>query len=155
LKTAVTIVEQKARELGNESWLDQLGEAGVALRQWRGEIISDLGGEESITAMERALVETLTRSYLILESIDRYLVSLPSVVNKQKHATFTVVMQRQQLADSLARNLERLGLRRRAKEVTLAQWLRKPEEDDEGTTEPSQGAKIDPAHDPGGSCEES
>jgi hypothetical protein len=38
-------------------------------------------------------------------------------VDRQRHALFPATLQRQQLADSLARNLGRLGLKRRPKQL--------------------------------------
>ena len=104
-----------------EKWLDALGEVGEALREWRAAIVTDLGGEESLSAMELAIVDTIVRSHLILCSVDRYLLSIPSVVNRQKHELFAVVLQRDTLANSIARNLERLGLERRAKALPSIQ----------------------------------
>ncbi len=48
----------------------------------------------------------------------------PSLVLHRKRAVLPVLLQRQQLGDSLARTLERLGLERRARDVqTLATYL--------------------------------
>src|SRR5262245_35896780 len=72
----------------------------------------------------QAIIDMVVRSYLLICSIDRYLLSLPSPVNRQRHQLFAVVLQRDTLANSLARNLERLGLRRRAREVpSLASYV--------------------------------
>ena len=107
-----------------ERWLATIGDAGAALREWRASIVSDLGGEESLSAMELAIVDMIVRSHLLVCSIDRYLLSLPSPVNRQRHQAFPIVLQRQQLVDSLARNLERLGLKRRAKALpSLQEYL--------------------------------
>jgi hypothetical protein len=112
------------REKHQEEWLDSLGAIGEALREWRAAIVADLGGEESLSAMERATVDIIVRSHLLLSSVDQYLLGLPCPVNRQKHQLFAVVLQRDTLANSICRNLERLGLSRRAKAVpTLAELL--------------------------------
>jgi hypothetical protein len=103
--------------LRGDAWIESLGKTGEVLREWRGAIITDLGGEETISAQERAVVELATRTYLLLESVDRYLLGLPSLVNKRRRQLFAVVLQRQQLADALARYMGQLGLERRAKQV--------------------------------------
>src|SRR5262249_15397592 len=118
---------ENARRLDDDSWLSTLGDAGAALRAFRDGIIGDLGGKESLSAMELAIVEIIMRSHLLLSSIDRYILSLPVPVNRQRHQLFPVVLQRDTLANSLARNLERLGLRRRAKALpTLAEIMSGP-----------------------------
>jgi hypothetical protein len=103
--------------LRGDAWIESLGKTGEVLREWRAAIITDLGGEETISAQERAVVELATRTYLLLESVDRYLLGLPSLVNKRRRQLFAVVLQRQQLADALARYLGQLGLERRTREL--------------------------------------
>jgi hypothetical protein len=125
LRAALKIVSEHSRALDESSWLSTLGVAGQALREWRDDVVADLGGAENLTTAERAIVDMCARSYLLLSSIDRYVLSLPSPVNRQKHRVFHVVLEREMLVASLARNLERLGLRRRAKPVAqLAEIIR-------------------------------
>lgn len=45
--------------------------------------------------------------------MDRFILGMPSLVNKSKRSIFAVVKERQQLADALARYLGQLGLERR------------------------------------------
>jgi hypothetical protein len=109
-----------------ENWVKDLGEVGDALQVWREAIIADLGGEENISAMERSIVELATKTHLLLTSIDRFLLEQDSLVHKSKRQLFPVVLQRQQLADSLARYMNTLGLKRRAKPATsLSDYLAK------------------------------
>jgi hypothetical protein len=98
-----------------EHWLQSLGDVGHELQLWQDAITADLGGETSISAMEQAIIEMATKTYLLLSSIDRFLLEQPSLVNKCKRQLFPVVLQRQQLADALARYMSQLGLKRRAK----------------------------------------
>jgi hypothetical protein len=94
------------------------------LREWRAAIVADLGGEDQITAMQRAVVDVATRTYLLLESVDRFLLEQSSLVNKSRRQVYPVVLQRQQLADALARYMNQLGLERRAREVpALGEYL--------------------------------
>ena len=107
-----------------EHWLDTLADTGTALREWRDAILADLGGPEAVSAQERAIVELATKTYLMVESIDRFLLEQPSLVNKSRRQLFPVVLQRQQLADSLARYMTMLGLKRRAKTMpALSDYL--------------------------------
>lgn len=147
LKTALAAVSD------GEGWLAALGEVGDALRDWRDRLVDDLGGEAAVSAQERAVVELATRTHLLLESVDRWLLSQPSLVNKSRRQLFPVVLQRQQLADALARYMTALGLKRRARPApSLAEYLalrygdgQEPEDGDRhGGQEPAQGAE-DPA----------
>lgn len=71
------------------------------------------------------IVNIATRTHLLLESLDAYIFSMRSPVSKRKRALHPVVRVRQQLADSLARLLEQLGLQRVAKPVpSLQDYLR-------------------------------
>ena len=100
-----------------DGWLDSLGEVGEALNAWKADLVADLGGAEAVSTQERALVELATKTFLMLESVDRWLLSQPSLVNKSRRQLFPVVLQRQQLADALARYMSTLGLKRRVKPV--------------------------------------
>ena len=52
------------------------------------------------------------RNALIQDSINAWLVTQPSLVDKRRRALLPVVRERQQLADALARHLGQLGLER-------------------------------------------
>jgi hypothetical protein len=120
VRDAVRALEADA----HEHWLDALGETGAALRDWREAIVADLGGPEAVSSQERAIVELATKTYLMVESIDRFLLEQPSLVNKSRRQLFPVVLQRQQLADSLARYMTMLGLKRRSKAMpSLSEYL--------------------------------
>ena len=93
------------------------GRTGVAktLDAWRGELIADLGGEAEVTTQQRAIIDIATRTKLMLDSLDTWLLQQPSLINGRKRSVYPVVLQRQQLADALARYMSQLGLERRAK----------------------------------------
>jgi hypothetical protein len=48
---------------------------------------------------------------------------MPSLVKQTTRQLFPIVLQRQQLADAQVRYLNTLGLARKVKELTLAEWL--------------------------------
>lgn len=98
-------------------WLQELGEIGDALKQWQQAIISDLGGEEHLSSMEKSIIEMATKTYLFLTSVDRFLLEQSCLVNRSRRQLFPVVLQRQQLADALSRYMNQLGLKRRSKPV--------------------------------------
>ena len=95
----------------------ELGELGKELQEWQAAIIHDLGGEDTISAMQRSVIELATRTHLLLFSIDRWLLEQPSLIHKSKRQLFPVVLQRQQLADALARYMNQLGLEKRVNSV--------------------------------------
>jgi hypothetical protein len=105
-------------------WLDTLGEVGEVLRLWRAALIADLGGVDNLSTQQRAIVELATRSFLIVESLDRWLLAQKSLINKSRRTVFPIVLQRASLADGLARYMTMLGLERRSRPgPTLADRL--------------------------------
>ena len=104
---------------GHGDWLESLGDVGVALMAWKADLIADLGG--AVSVQEVAVIDLATRTRLMLESVDRWLLQQPSLVNKSRRQLFPVVLQRQQLADALARYMKDLGLQRRARPVQSLQ----------------------------------
>lgn len=121
----LTTLQAALKSASNESdWIDRLGSVGAELRQWRAGLIADLGGDSEISAMERSIVDLATQTYVMLSSVDRFLIEQPSLVNKSRRSLFPVVQQRQALADALARYMAQLGLKKRSRPVnTLAQLL--------------------------------
>ncbi len=100
-------------------------------------MIEDLGGREAISTQQEALVDLCVKSKLLLDSIDVWLLTQPSLINLFKQALIPVVRERTQLADSLARCLGQLGLERKAKKVPpldeyLAARYATPEKDGDG-----------------------
>jgi hypothetical protein len=86
-------------------------------------LIQDLGGLDAVSTQEKAVVELAVKTKLILDSIDAWLLSQPSLVNARRRTLLPVVVQRQQLADALARYMNMLGLKRRRERLDLAQAL--------------------------------
>lgn len=118
LKDAVRVLGKRA--------IDRRTTVGKALAGWRDELIGDLGGDAAISTQQRALVDLVVRTKLMLDSIDAWLLRQPSLVNARKRALLPVVRERTQLADAIARYLAALGLERRAKPVTpLHEYLAK------------------------------
>ena len=74
----------------------------------------DLGGD--LTRAQETLLELAAQAWVIVSSLDDWIARQPSLVTKRRRV-LDVVLQRQQLAEGLARNLERLGLDRKARPV--------------------------------------
>ena len=112
------------RRLGPRT-IDRRTSLGKHLAAWRADLVVDLGGEGALSTQQRALIDVVVRQKLLLESVDAWLLTQPSLVNSRKRALLPVVRERQGLADSLARYLVQLGLERRAKPVqSLDDYLR-------------------------------
>jgi len=97
--------------------IDKRTAAAQALLAWRRELVTDLGGEEAVSAQQRVLVELAVRTRLYVDSLDAWIMEQPSLVNARKRSVHPVLLQRQQLADALARYMTQLGLERKAREV--------------------------------------
>jgi hypothetical protein len=101
-------------------------ELGKALGQWRMELVADLGGKDAVSSQQGVILDLAVRTKLMLDSIDAWLLTRPSLVNKSKGILFPVVTQRQALADSLAKYMGMLGLERRTKlPMDLPSYLEK------------------------------
>jgi hypothetical protein len=69
-------------------------------------------------------VEVITRTKLYVDHLDAYLMQQRSLVHKRKKTALPVLLQRQVLADSLAKHLSLLGLERRTKPIqTLGDYV--------------------------------
>lgn len=119
-KHGLSTLKRAVKELGNRA-IDPRTKVGRALRQFRTEIVSDLGGEQNISAQQRELVNLAVTTKLLHDSITTWLLQQPSLVNKRHRTVYPVVLQRQTLADALCRYLDRLGLERKAKQIPALQ----------------------------------
>src|SRR5690242_17333493 len=90
---------------------------GRALREWRESLLADLGGEDVVTTQQAALVEMAVRTKLLVDSVDAYVLAMPSPVNRQRRCLYPVVRERSALVGQLQSLLRDLGLERRAKPV--------------------------------------
>ena len=124
----LTLMKRAIAQLGPrplDQALDPNSPMGRALAEWRRDLTDDLGGAESITTAQAGMVELAVRTRLLLDSVDAFILGMPSPVNRRLRAVYPVVLQRQTLANGLARFLETLGLERRApKALDLAHALR-------------------------------
>lgn len=107
-------LKRAVKDLGSRT-IDRRTTLGKALAQWRTDLVRDLGGLETVSTQELAIVELAVRTKLMLDSIDAWVLTQPSLVNARKRALLPVVRERVQLADALSKYLSQLGLKRRAK----------------------------------------
>jgi hypothetical protein len=68
-------------------------------------------------------VDLAIRQWALLDSVDGYLLDLPSPVDRRHRRVWPVVLDRSRLAAQLEGTLVRLGLRRKPKSVTLDEYV--------------------------------
>lgn len=123
MKHGLTTLKKAVQVLGGRA-IDRRTSLGRALEDWRQSLLSDLGGHEQTSAQQRQIVDLAVKTKLILDSIDTWLLRQPSLVNHRKRMLLPVVLQRQQLADALARYMTQLGLEKKATRVlSLTDYL--------------------------------
>ena len=118
----LTRLKAAVRGLGSRV-IDRRTTLGKALAEWRQQLIQDLGGPDAVSTQARAIVDLAVRTKLLLDSVDAWLLTQPSLINKRARALLPVVRERQRLADSLARYLTLLGLERRRSTLSFAQAI--------------------------------
>jgi len=98
--------------------------AARELLDWRQELLADLGGEDAVSAQQKALVDMAVRTRLYINHADAFLLEQHSLVNGKRRSLIPLVKERQALVDSLVRILGQLGLERKARPAkTLTQVL--------------------------------
>ena len=117
-KHGLSTLKDAVNKLGSRA-LDGRSSLSYALKKWRRELVDDLGGDDNISTQQAALIDLTVKSKLLLDSIDAWLLTQPTLINKRKKALLPVVLQRQTLADGFARYLSQLGLERKVKTRTL------------------------------------
>lgn len=94
--------------------IDGRSKAGRALAEWSSAIVQDLGGEDTISAQQMALLELAVRTKLLLDGLDAWLLGQGrEPIDKKKRRLWPIVRERMALSDSLSRYLQALGLERR------------------------------------------
>jgi hypothetical protein len=116
VKHGLNTLKKAAKELGERA-IDGRTAVGKTLRHWRADLIEDLGGPLVASTQQLAIVDLAVKTKLLVDSIDAWLFAQPTLVNSRRRTLLPVVLQRQQLADSLARYLNQLGLEKRTRNV--------------------------------------
>ena len=97
--------------------IDRRTAGARAALAFRDELLSALGGEAEVSPQRRKLVELAARASLMLDHVDAWLLGRESLINARSRTLLPVVVQRQALAEHLAKLLDRLGLDRAPKPV--------------------------------------
>jgi hypothetical protein len=129
--------------------LDQRSAGYKALAEWRGQFLADLGGEASLSAQEKVLVDVALRTKLFIDHVDCFLMQQDSLVNKKRRSLYPMMAQRNSLVNTMVNILSQLGLKRREKSVqSLAEFLATRGVDDEGSTESTDDSRSDGEQEP-------
>jgi hypothetical protein len=86
-------------------------------------LIADLGGVTNVSVQEEAIVDLLVRDRILLDSVDAWLLSQPSLADRKRRSLIPALEQRARLADSMARRLQLLGLKRRTRRKTVQEIM--------------------------------
>ena len=122
-KHGLTRLKHSVKTLGNRT-IDRRTTVGRALAAWRSELLADLGGIEAVSTQELALVEETVKTKLILDSVDAWVLSQKSLINKRTKSVLPAVRDRQALVSTLRGLLGDLGLKRRSETlVSLGEYL--------------------------------
>lgn len=98
------------------------------LAAFRASLVADLGGADAVSVQQSVLIDLAVTNKLLLDSLDGWLLQQDSLVNQRRRAVYPIVLQRQTVADSLARLMTQLGLERKAAPIaTLSDYLSKQE----------------------------
>ena len=91
---------------------------------FKSDLVAALGGEADLSPQRRKLVDMAARAALLLDHVDAWLVEQRSLVIARSRTLVPIVTQRTQLADHLARLLDKLGLDRVPQKIpTLAEYV--------------------------------
>jgi hypothetical protein len=104
--------------------IDMRTVAAREMLSFRDELVAALGGDAELSPQRRKLVDLAARASLFLDHIDAWLVEQQALVNRRSRSVLPVLLQRQTLAEHLARLLDRLGLDRSPRQVqTLNEYI--------------------------------
>jgi hypothetical protein len=133
-------LQKAVRTLGRRALPSKATALGRALHEWRSALVADLGGDDAVSTQQLALVDLAVRTKLLCDSVDAYVLDMPSPVNRRKRCLFPVVRERQTLVTQLQSILRDLGLERRAKDAgDLAAQLAAMHRNEKSPTIPTIG----------------
>jgi hypothetical protein len=103
-----------------------------ALKRWRLELVADLGGRDNLSTQQDAIIDLAVKQKFLLDSIDAWLLTRDTLIvsgRKKAPALLPVVVQRQQVADALAKYPNMLGLGRISTQLTGLERLSAHDDD--------------------------
>ena len=112
-RSGIYTLKRAVQVLGSRALPTKRTALGRALAEWRSSLVADLGGADAVTTQVMALVDLAVRTKLLVDSVDAYVLAMPSPVNRQRRCLHPVVRERQALVGQLQSILRDLGLERR------------------------------------------
>jgi hypothetical protein len=106
--------------------IDGRSALAVAVRRWKDDVRRDLGGD--LTRAQETILEDAAQTWVVRSSLDDFIARQKSLVSRKggPPRLLPVVEQRMRVAEHPARQLDRLGLERKAHPVpSLAEYLGK------------------------------
>src|SRR5436309_12086327 len=97
LKSGIYALRNAVLTLGSRALPPKSTALGRALHEWREALLADLGGVEAVSTQQAALVDLAVRTKLLVDSVDAYVLAMPSPVNRQRRCLHPVVRERQAL----------------------------------------------------------
>jgi len=85
--------------LGSRALPSKSTSLGRALHEWRDALVVDLGGDPSTAQL--ALIDLAVRTKLLCDSVDAYVLAMPSPVNRQRRCLHPIVRERASLVNQL------------------------------------------------------
>jgi hypothetical protein len=92
--------------------VDMRSGAARSMLAFRDELIAALGGAAVISPQRRKLIDLAARTSLYLDHVDAWLAEQQTLINRRSRAVLPILIQRQTIAEHLARLLDKIGLDR-------------------------------------------
>lgn len=80
----------------------------IAIKKWQAQLISDLGGVESVTAAQLQLIDSITRLRGRIDYADLWLSKQPTLIDETTNSMYPAVMQWRSLIESMSKLLNQL-----------------------------------------------
>jgi len=136
-KHGLTAMKRALMRLSSRA-LDGRYAVSKELKKWRDGVAQSLGG--NLSEQEDTILDICVRSKLMLDSIDAWLLTQDSLVNKRKKAVIPAVKDRKDLARDLVDTLKTLGIKQKPPpQKSLEQYVEEKygsHADDGGDDEP-------------------
>jgi hypothetical protein len=94
--------------------LDGRSAVAVAIRSLKADIRRDLG--DDLSRAQELVLEDVAQSWVIRQSLDDWIARQPTLITRKRQVT-PIVLERMRISEHLAKQLDRLGLERKAKTV--------------------------------------
>src|SRR2546422_7236736 len=94
LRSGVYMLKRAVQMLGSRALPSKRTALGRALAEWRASLLVDLGGMDTVSTQQLALVELAVRTKLLVDSVDAFLLTgTPSLVDKRHRRLWPVVRE--------------------------------------------------------------